>query len=177
MISIRKIGVIGRTYRNLNRYRQILAVLLKYGFDDILELLRIDQYIEIGLQMLTRKRGDRLTRLSRAKRVRLAIEELGPTYIKMGQILSTRPDLVPVDFINELSILQDKVPSVSIRRGPANHPERDRKNRRGIVREFRIRTSGVGIHRSGSPGMPVQRRRGGGQDPTAGDSKDRGSGS
>jgi ubiquinone biosynthesis protein len=111
MISIRKIGVIGRTYRNLNRYRQILAVLLKYGFDDILELLRIDQYIEIGLQILSSKRGERVKRLSRAKRVRLAIEELGPTYIKMGQILSTRPDLVPVDFIKELAFLQDKVPS------------------------------------------------------------------
>ena len=84
MISIRKIGVIGRTYRNLNRYRQILAVMLKYGFDDILELLRIDQYIEIGLQMLSTKRGERVKRLSRARRVRLAIEELGPTYIKMG---------------------------------------------------------------------------------------------
>jgi ubiquinone biosynthesis protein len=111
MISIRKIGVIGRTYRNLNRYRQILAVLFKYGFDDIIELLKIDQYIEIGLQMISSKRGDRVSRLSRAKRVRLAIEELGPTYIKMGQILSTRPDLVPVDFIHELSRLQDKVPS------------------------------------------------------------------
>ncbi len=111
MISIRKIGVIGRTYRNLNRYRQILTVLLKYGFEDIVELLRIDQYIEIGLQVLSRNRGERVERLSRAVRVRLAIEELGPTYIKMGQILSTRPDLVPVDFVRELARLQDKVPA------------------------------------------------------------------
>ena len=111
MISIRKIGVIGRTYRNLNRYRQILAVLFKYGFDDIVELLKIDQYIEIGLQVISRNRGERVERLSRAVRVRLAIEELGPTYIKMGQILSTRPDLVPVDFIRELARLQDKVPA------------------------------------------------------------------
>ena len=111
MISIRKIGVVGRTYRNLNRYRQILAVLFKYGFDDIVELLKIDQYIEIGLQVISRKRRERVERLSRAVRVRLAIEELGPTYIKMGQILSTRPDLVPVDFIRELAKLQDKVPS------------------------------------------------------------------
>ena len=111
MISIRKIGVVSRTYRNLNRYRQILAVLFKYGFDDVVELLKIDQYIEIGLQVISPKRGDRVERLSRAVRVRLAIEELGPTYIKMGQILSTRPDLVPVDFIRELARLQDKVPA------------------------------------------------------------------
>ncbi len=111
MISIRKIGVLGRTYRNLNRYRQILAVLFKYGFGDMVEHLKIEQYIEIGLQMISKKRRDRVERLSRAERVRMALEELGPTYIKLGQILSTRPDLVPVDFIEELAKLQDKVPA------------------------------------------------------------------
>jgi ubiquinone biosynthesis protein len=45
MLSIRKIGVIGRTYRNLNRYRQILGVLIKYGFGDLVETLNIEQYI------------------------------------------------------------------------------------------------------------------------------------
>ncbi len=110
MISIRKIGVIGRTYRNLNRYRQIISVLFKYGFGDIIDLLKIEQYIEIGLQMISRNRRERLERLSRAARTRLAVEELGPTYIKLGQVLSTRPDLVPVDFIQELSKLQDEVP-------------------------------------------------------------------
>ncbi len=111
MISIRKIGVLGRTYRNLNRYRQILAVLFKYGFGDMVEHLKIEQYIEIGLQMISKKRRERVERLSRAERVRMALEELGPTYIKLGQILSTRPDLVPVDFIEEMAKLQDKVPA------------------------------------------------------------------
>ncbi len=110
MLSIRKIGVIGRTYRNLNRYRQILGVLIKYGFGDLVETLHIDQYIEIGLQMIRKKRREHVDKSSRAERVRMAFEELGPTYIKLGQILSTRPDLVPVDFINELSKLQDEVP-------------------------------------------------------------------
>lgn len=111
MLSIRKIGVVGRTYRHLTRYRQILTVFFKYGFGDLIELLKIEQYIEIGLQLISKNRRTRLEKLSRAQRVRMACEELGPTYIKFGQILSTRPDLVPVDFIKELSKLQDNVPS------------------------------------------------------------------
>ncbi len=111
MLSIKKIGVFARTYRHLNRYRQILSIFFRYGFGDLIELLKIDQYIEIGLQFVSKNRRDRLEKLSRAEKVRMAIEELGPTYIKLGQILSTRPDMVPVDFIEELSKLQDSVPS------------------------------------------------------------------
>ncbi|MDP3284557.1 MAG: AarF/ABC1/UbiB kinase family protein, partial [Desulfobacterales bacterium] len=110
MLSIRKIGVIGRTYRHLNRYRQILTVLFRYGFGDIIELLKIEQYIEIGLQMISRKRRERVEKLTRAERMRMAFEELGPTYVKLGQVLSTRPDLIPVDLTQELSKLQDEVP-------------------------------------------------------------------
>lgn len=113
MFSIRKISAIGRTYRHLNRYRQILTVLLKYGFDDFLELVKIDQYLEVGLQMISRKRRERVDKLSRAERTRISFEELGPTFIKFGQIISTRPDLIPIEFINELSKLQDKVPQFS----------------------------------------------------------------
>jgi ubiquinone biosynthesis protein len=110
MLSIRKIGVIGRTYRHLNRYRQILAILFKYEFGDLLERLKIDQYIAAGLQAISSKRTDRVEKLTRPQRLRMAFEELGPTYIKLGQVLSTRPDLVPVDFLNELAKLQDEVP-------------------------------------------------------------------
>ncbi|MGD9121298.1 MAG: AarF/UbiB family protein [Desulfobacterales bacterium] len=110
MLSIRKIGVIGRTYRHLNRYRQILAILIKYGFGDLLDRLSIDQYIGAGLQAISRKRAERVEKLTRPQRLRMAFEELGPTYIKLGQILSTRPDLVTVDILEELARLQDEVP-------------------------------------------------------------------
>ncbi len=106
-----EIGNIGRTYRYVQRYRQILTVLFKYGFGDIIDALKIEQYLEIGLQMVSRRRREKIESLSRAARIRMALEELGPTFIKMGQILSTRPDLLPIEFIRELFKLQDRVPS------------------------------------------------------------------
>jgi ubiquinone biosynthesis protein len=113
MLSIRKIGVFGRTYRHLNRYQQILRILFRYGFGDLVDTLKIEQYLEIGLQLISRKRRDQIEKLTRAERVRMAMEELGPTFIKLGQILSTRPDLIPLGYTKELSKLQDSVPAFS----------------------------------------------------------------
>ncbi len=109
MISIRKIGVIRRGYRHLNRYRQIVGALIKYGFEDLIGTLKIEEYFEMGLELISRKRRERVERLTRAERVRMALEELGPTFIKLGQILSTRPDLIPVEFVREFQKLQDNV--------------------------------------------------------------------
>ncbi|MBW2208724.1 MAG: AarF/ABC1/UbiB kinase family protein, partial [Deltaproteobacteria bacterium] len=84
-------------------------VLFKYGFGDLVNTLKIEQYLEIGLQMVSRNRREKIEKLSRAERLRMVLEELGPTFIKMGQILSTRPDLLPIEFIRELPKLQDDV--------------------------------------------------------------------
>ena len=110
MLSIRKIGVIRRGYRHLNRYRQIVSVLIKYGFDDLIDTLNIEQYFEMGLGMISRKERPPVERFTRAERVRMALEELGPTFVKLGQILATRPDLVSAEFVREFEKLQDHVP-------------------------------------------------------------------
>lgn len=115
MFSIRKLGAIGRTYRHLNRYHRILRVLFKYGFDDLIERLHIDQYLESGMRMINRKQREQVHRYSRPERLRMALEELGPTFVKLGQLLSTRPDFIPPDFLDELAMLQDKVPPFSYR--------------------------------------------------------------
>lgn len=113
MFSIRQIGIIGRTYRHLTRYRQILTIFFKYGLGEFVDLLKIEQYIESGLQMISRKQREHTIRLSRAERVRMAFEELGTTFIKFGQVLSSQPGLIPIDIVNELAELQDNVPPCS----------------------------------------------------------------
>lgn len=106
---IRNIGLVSRTYRHVNRYRQILAVLFKYGFGDLVDRLHVGRYVELGAQILKKGRAEPVEALTRPERIRRSLEELGPTFIKLGQILSTRPDLVPVEIVTELAKLQDSV--------------------------------------------------------------------
>jgi len=112
MLSIKHIGRVGKRYRHLRRYRQIIGIILKYGFENIINDMKIGRYIESGLQLIPFvKKIETVEKLSKTKRIRLTLEELGPTFIKMGQVLSSRPDLIPVDLLNELAELQDNVPS------------------------------------------------------------------
>ncbi|NOQ41499.1 MAG: ubiquinone biosynthesis protein UbiB [Desulfuromusa sp.] len=104
---------INRNIRSLKRYRQVLGILIKYGFGHIVEQLNIDYYYELGKRIVSLGTASReLERLTQAARFRLALEELGPTFIKWGQILSTRPDIVPSDVLDELQKLQDHIPAV-----------------------------------------------------------------
>ncbi|MBM7853967.1 ubiquinone biosynthesis protein [Desulfohalotomaculum tongense] len=99
-----------RRYKHLKRYREIINILLKHGFGHILHQLGLAEFLSIRKKILFKKES-KIEELSMAQRVRLAVEELGPTFIKAGQILSTRPDLLPPDYIGELKKLQDKVPA------------------------------------------------------------------
>ncbi len=103
-----RIPSIDRRSRNLKRYRQIIGVLVKYGFGHILDQMRIGPYLRLGRKILAREKPE-VEKLSYAQRIRLAMEELGPTFVKLGQLLSTRPFLIPLELVIELSKLQDEV--------------------------------------------------------------------
>ncbi|MDF1745431.1 MAG: AarF/ABC1/UbiB kinase family protein [Gimesia sp.] len=100
-----------RLLRNLRRSREIVTVLMNYGFDDLVDQLGLRRYLRWGRRLLFWKRSEPEVKLTRAKRIRLALESLGVTFIKFGQVVSTRPDLVPRDVVRELSKLQESVPS------------------------------------------------------------------
>ncbi len=102
-----KITSIPQIYRNLNRWREIVQVLSRHG------LANLFSGFELPLSgMLFRGREEESAhKLSRDARIRLALEELGPTFVKLGQILSTRPDLVGPELAAELSKLQSDAAS------------------------------------------------------------------
>ncbi len=94
--------------RQLNRYRQIINVLLKHGFFEIVQRIDILSYIKFSGKI----KKNKLNRISLAQRLRLVFEELGPAFIKLGQLLSSKTFLFPPDIIEELSKLQDNVPPI-----------------------------------------------------------------
>src|SRR6188508_600170 len=100
-----KITTIPNVYRNVNRWGEILTILSKYGLADWIS--RFDLALVKGF--LKNRDGQALAHLSRETRIRMAIEELGPTFIKLGQILSTRPDQVGMPLAQELQKLQTGV--------------------------------------------------------------------
>src|SRR5207244_13033584 len=94
--------------RNLGRTREIVTILLNHGFGDVVERLRLMRYMRWWRRVVLRRR-EPAPRVTVAQRIRRALEELGPTFVKFGQVVSTRPDLVPAAIIAELEKLQEQV--------------------------------------------------------------------
>lgn len=106
-----RLGAVNRIKR-LPRYREVANILIKHGFGSLFD--------RFSLHLLRRKERGPVDRefsgYSAAIRLRRAFEELGPTYVKLGQILSTRPDIFPASYISELEKLQDSVPPIPLER-------------------------------------------------------------
>jgi len=91
-----------RQLDHMRRYRQVLNRLGHHGFGFILDQMGLSRF-------KTQKKAD-YYRFSVPERIRMVLEELGATFVKLGQLLSLRPDLIPASFIKELEKLQDEVP-------------------------------------------------------------------
>lgn len=102
-----RISTLPQLYRNSTRAVEVVSVLSKYGVADWIQ--RLD--LRFARNLLKAPSGEILARHSREARIRLALTELGPTAIKLGQILSTRPDLIGVKLAAELQHLQDDAPA------------------------------------------------------------------
>lgn len=94
-------------FQDLKRLRQITVIAARYGFADLLQRSGLRRQDEGTPEEVEAARS-----ASVARRFRLMLAELGPTFVKLGQVLSTRADLLPREFIEELSLLQDRVPPV-----------------------------------------------------------------
>jgi ubiquinone biosynthesis protein len=96
--------------RHIARYREIVGVFARHGFGAVITQIGLDARLDVPRRFF--RRGDEeIEHVPPAVRLRLALEELGPTFIKLGQIASTRPELVPPSVSRELSNLQDNVPA------------------------------------------------------------------
>lgn len=107
------IAGIGKRIKSISRYNQILRVLLKYGLEDWVSYIDENKQYTFIQKFIPTNSVKQARAFSKWAKMRLVCEELGPTFVKFGQILSNRPDLVPLELTFELEKLQDNVPPMS----------------------------------------------------------------
>lgn len=97
---------IGRALKNVARLRTILAVFAKHGLKNLVEKINLGNFLSTSAANSASAEAESL---SVPTRLRYSFEELGPTFVKLGQLMASRPDLIPQDYIDEMSLLQDQV--------------------------------------------------------------------
>jgi ubiquinone biosynthesis protein len=102
--------ILNQTFRNINRTREILGIFIKYGFEDIIANSTLRNLVTESMRIKWLRDDKPVMSYTRWERVRMAAEELGPTFIKLAQVLSNRPDIIPEALVKEFEKLQDRVP-------------------------------------------------------------------
>ncbi len=92
------------------RYREIISTFIDFGFSDVVDQSPVLRKLHTVNAAVKKYNGRKLTEYTHNQRIRMLLEELGPTFIKFGQILSNRHDILSKDLIKELSLLQSNVP-------------------------------------------------------------------
>lgn len=98
--------------RDLGRMHDITSILIRYGMGDVVRQLGVGSLLERAGRILHWKESSEMSHLEAPVRVRLALEALGPTFVKLGQVLATRVDVFPPNWIAEFEKLQSEVPPV-----------------------------------------------------------------
>src|SRR5574343_137868 len=104
---------IRQRYRSFVRYNQILRVFVRYGFEELVSYMVETNRFSIIRKLIPATTRKHAQQYSKWEKMRLVCEELGPTFVKFGQILSNRPDVLPAELIIQLEKLQDHVPAIS----------------------------------------------------------------
>jgi ubiquinone biosynthesis protein len=93
-MAITRLLKVWSTYKNITRIRQIVNVFLKHGFGQFIELLNLQRFIPLRKKIKYFSRWHEVERHTIPQRLRIAFSELGPSFIKLAQILASRPDLI-----------------------------------------------------------------------------------
>ncbi|HRN94491.1 MAG TPA: AarF/UbiB family protein, partial [Chitinophagales bacterium] len=101
---------LNNTFRNLGRTREIIGVLIKYGFEDLIANSTLRNLVTEKMRLHWLRDDKPALEYTRWERIRMAAVELGPTFVKLAQVLSNRPDIVPEPLVKEFEKLQDRVP-------------------------------------------------------------------
>ncbi|GAB4547235.1 MAG: AarF/ABC1/UbiB kinase family protein [Thermodesulfovibrionia bacterium] len=99
-----------QTYRNIGRIRQIVNVLIRHGFGQFIEQINLQRFIPLRKRLRVFGQWPAIERHTMPERLRMAFSELGPSFIKLAQLLSSRPDLITPAYADEFKKLQDRVP-------------------------------------------------------------------
>lgn len=98
-----------RTIQNVNRAKDIALILMKYGFEEVITHTALKKIIGRSPKSVLRRHDPQFTDRSTEERIRMAIEELGATFVKLAQVISNRPDVISPKLIKEFEKLQNQV--------------------------------------------------------------------